>query len=346
MVLTAIVWLSQLLRYSNIISNSSIGIGSFLGLSAMVIPSLLVITLPISVFISTLYIYNAMSSDSELIVLKGAGLNKMQLVKPAMIIGGLVCIINYALCFYVMPTTHKEFKIRFNSYKDNYTQALLEPGVFNNSIRGVTIYIADQSEDGTLRNVLVHDTRHPDRPTTLIAEAARIIKNQQYNTTGLELINGNQQHIDDEGNLAILYFSHFTYYPTVAANITERKLDPQDHYIHELFLPADHPAAVKMRNEAHHRFTWPLQALNLVVIAAIAIISNEASRVKNSRKIIMAGVLGTATLIGHFLIMSIIIRKPHLLPMIYCYPVVVFIMALLSCREGGVIEKHHSLSLA
>ena len=83
--LLSVAWLTQSLRYVELIVSQHASVGTFLTLTGLLLPSLLSTLLPFSAFIVTVFVYNKLSGDREAVVLRAAGLSPLQLAYPALI---------------------------------------------------------------------------------------------------------------------------------------------------------------------------------------------------------------------------------------------------------------------
>ena len=91
--LTCVIWLTQSLRFVDLIVNRGLDMLAFLYLTTMMLPSLLGFLLPIALAISVMYTYHRLVADSELVILKSAGLSRWQLAKPAVVFAVAVALI-------------------------------------------------------------------------------------------------------------------------------------------------------------------------------------------------------------------------------------------------------------
>ena len=206
--LTGIIWLTQSLRFVDLIVNKGLSFIDFFYLSSLIVPSLLLIILPVSLFTTILFAYNKLIIESELIVLRGAGLNQFALAKPAIIVACMVTVLSYIISLYLLPSSYRQFKDKQAFIRDNYASLLLQEGVFNSPVNGLTIYLDKRDFNGKLTGILVHDTRDPDHPVTMMAEEGRLVKDQDGKHQ-FDLINGTRQEINHrDGQLSLLNFRH------------------------------------------------------------------------------------------------------------------------------------------
>ena len=72
--LSAAIWLAQSLRLIDLIVNRGLSIEVFLYLALLILPRFLDIVLPIGVFIAVLFTFTRLTAESELVVMRSAGL--------------------------------------------------------------------------------------------------------------------------------------------------------------------------------------------------------------------------------------------------------------------------------
>src|SRR5438105_7224975 len=72
--LSAAVWLAQSLRLIDLIVNRGLSVEVFLYLALLILPRFFDIVLPIGAFIAVLVMVNRLAPDSELVVMRSAGL--------------------------------------------------------------------------------------------------------------------------------------------------------------------------------------------------------------------------------------------------------------------------------
>ena len=93
LVFVGIIWLSQSFKTIKLIINKGAGLLEFFILSAYSLPSWLLIALPFGTFAGCMISYLKLQNDKEIIVMKSAGINPLNLSKPAFFIAILVSII-------------------------------------------------------------------------------------------------------------------------------------------------------------------------------------------------------------------------------------------------------------
>ena len=290
--LTIIVWLIYSLRWIDFIVNRGLPITVFLSFVGLALPSLVGFLLPIAAFCAVLFIYHKLVMDSEMVVLRAAGLSQMQLARPALVFAGLGTLVVYSIMMYFLPASYHKFKELQYDIRNDYATVVLQAGKFNTVSEGITIYVRARSPDGELRGILVHDNRDPKKPVTRMAEFGSLVQSEQGPRA--VLINGNSQQIDpDSGRLSLLTFDQYTMdLPQDRGSVGVRWRQPKERFLTDLLNPSSDPGDRKNYNElvaeGHQRLIAPLYVLGFVMIALAALLSGEFSRRGQKHRLFLA----------------------------------------------------------
>src|SRR5215475_9635780 len=80
--LTLAIWLSQSLRLLDVIVNRGLSVGLALKFLMLLLPGLIALLLPVAAFISVMFVYHRLNADSEMVVMRNAGISNVQLAHP------------------------------------------------------------------------------------------------------------------------------------------------------------------------------------------------------------------------------------------------------------------------
>ncbi|MSO88487.1 MAG: LPS export ABC transporter permease LptF [Rhodospirillaceae bacterium] len=321
MVLICATWLTQSLRFVELIVNRGMSLEAFGQLTLLLMPSFLTVIGPIALFAAVLFTYNRLTMDSEMIVLRSVGLGPGALARPALILALAAVAAGYALSLYFLPWSYRQFKDLEVSFRSDYSAILLQEGVFTVVTEGVTVYVRSREPDGELRGLLVHDNRVVDRPVTLMAEKGALIAD----ASGLRVImgNGNRQQFDyGGGRLSLLNFDRYTVdLGRFNKEILNRWREPRERYVHELLFPDDSAGDRfyydKLQAEGHNRLVMPLYSFAFTLIALAAMLSGKFNRRGQTRRVLGA-ILAVIVLQGMSMgIQNVAARLPNLIPLMY-----------------------------
>ncbi|MGI9450467.1 MAG: LPS export ABC transporter permease LptF [Geminicoccaceae bacterium] len=341
------VWLSQSLRFVDLIVNKGLPLTTFLYLTALLFPSLLLVVMPFALFCAVLFVYHRLSSESELVVMKAVGLSNLQLAIPGLVVALIVTAIGYANSLYFMPAAFRDFKDLQFEIKRDFSHLLLQPGVFNAPVPNLTVYVREAEDGGKLGGILVHDERVPDRPVTMMAEHGVLLQGKNGPVFALE--NGNRQELtrSEEGqvDLSLLHFDSYTLDLTTAATPTgKRDRRPKELFLGELFSPDDKELSDQQRQrlitEGHKRVTWPLNALVFAVIGMTVLLTRRHDRQGPWQGMLVA-VLSVVTVQAlSTASSSLAIREPTLVPLLYLVPFTPIVIC------SALLLKYRPLRLA
>ena len=274
-----VIWLTQSLRFLDLVINKNLPLSTFLYLVVLVQPMMMSVLLPIAVFAAVMFTYNKLTMDSELVVLRASGLSPTALARPAIVLGLAVMALCYFLTLYLMPLAYREFKDLQFALRYDRSDILLQEGVFNTVSENLTVYVRERKADGTLLGILVHDSHNPSSPVTIMSESGVLV--QTKDGPRVIMANGNRQVVKRQsGELSLLNFDSYTFdFGVTAKTPQSRRREATELYLHELFGYTGNPGRTrKFRAEAHQRLTSPLLALAFVLIGLATLLSGEFNR--------------------------------------------------------------------
>ena len=329
------VWLSQSLRFVDLIVNKGLPATTFLYLTLLLFPSLLLIILPFALFCAVLFVYHRLTMESELTVMKAVGLSNWQLAAPCLLLAGLVTIAGYALSLYLMPLAYRSFKDLQRQIRQDFSYVLLQPGVFNTPLRNVSVYIQSVEPDGSLRGILVHDSRNRDAPSTLMAEQGFLVEGDRGALFVLE--RGTRQerehNRDRPGAMSILHFDRYTLdLASTGAAGPDVAREPEERFIGDLLNPKDEHLSTRARQQliaqGHRRLTWPLNTMVLALIGLAALLAPGYDRQGPWRRTGIAIIAAIVVQAASMAAGSLAADAPSLIPLVYLTPALAALVAI------------------
>ena len=281
LLMTIVVWLTSSLRLLDLVINRGQSAATFAYLSILIIPSLLVIILPIAYFAGTLYALTKLNTDSELVVMSSAGYSRAQLTAPVMIAAAVVIVLTYLCGLYLMPAGQRAMKDKVLDIRADVGAALLDEGEFNTPSQGLTVFIRTLNTDGHIAGVLVHDSRNQKHPITYLAESGQLAQTP----AGARLImyDGTIEQTDASGaHLSVLKFRSYIFdldQFTGPTRVTDRA--SSERFLGELFWPKGNlrpQLRAAYFAEGHNRLAQPLYCIAFGLIALAVITRGRRAR--------------------------------------------------------------------
>jgi len=320
--LVALIWLTQSLRFVELVVNRGLSFVVFLHLTSLLIPGFVTVILPITTFVVVLFVYQRLSGDRELTVMRAAGLSPWSLARPAVALATIVIITCTVLNIWVVPRSYTAFREYQFEIRNRVAAFLLQEGVFTPITDVLTVYVRSRDRDGTLRGILVEDDRQANSRATILAERGRLLEGP----TGprVLLLNGSRQWIDSvSGRLNLLSFAENSLDLAPAAKGEEtRYRDAAEMSMAELADPSNSLNGRdegKLRVEAQRRLSAPWTALTFGLVALYSVLTGAFQRHGNILRPLGA-VLSVVGLLALGLgVASVAARIPALIPLIWVH---------------------------
>lgn len=337
--LTLTIWLSQSLRLIEIVVSAGAPMRMFLWLLLLTVPTFLGVVLPLALVGAILFTYNKMATDSELVVMRAAGVGPFSLSQPALALAFGVTVVVYTLNVWITPAAHRELVRMEYAVRSDYSQLFLREGVFNEVSERFTVFLRERDSDGNLHRVLIHDDRVPDKPVTVMGDRAVMLTGPEG--ARFVVYDGNRQELDRKtGRLSQLFFERYAVdLKVLTPAAAERWPDARERSTAELMDP---DAAIaqddRMRRgliaELHHRFSSPLLALAYSAMALAALLSGEFNRRGQSSRVTIAVLLVMALQAAALGLTSLAGKMTVFVPLMYVLPLLTVGPALWVMSRG------------
>jgi lipopolysaccharide export system permease protein len=338
-VLTAAVWLAQSLRLVDLIVNRGLSPEIFAYLALLILPRFLDIVLPIGAFIAVLFVFNRLISESELVVMRSAGLGPLGLAKPVLVLAGIGFLILMSLSAYFLPASNREFKDLQFEIRNRFVASLLQEGAFTTISDKLTIYIGSRNERGEVLGLLVNDDREPEKPVTILAERGAFA--ESGGGSRIIMINGNRQQFDrTTGKLSLLTFERYTLdLDQLRDTPMGRFHEAQERYLGELLFPPpglDSATLDSFRLEMHQRFVVPLSIFSFAIIPLACLLPGQANRRGQLQRILLA--IGLAFLFqsADLGVKSLAARHGAAIPLMYLTDLLPFLLGFGILLRSGI----------
>jgi lipopolysaccharide export system permease protein len=261
--LTGVIWITQALRQIDLMTSQGQTILTFLGISGLVIPSLLGIISPIALMIAISHTLNKLATDSEIIVMNAAGFSPIRLFRPFAYATCVVALFVAFIAAFLAPDGLRRIKQWDAEITADVLANILQPGRFTQLDQNHTIRIRERQPGGLLKGVFIDDRRDPTMRVTIVADHGTVVKNEQGSFLVLE--NGILQRLEaGKREPAMIEFASNAFDMSqyskqghdVALGIRER-------YLWELLAPSeDDPIYQQLpgqfRADLHDRFMAPI----------------------------------------------------------------------------------------
>ena len=323
LVLILIYWINRaVILFDRIISDGQ-GFTVFLELTALALPGLMKLVLPLSAFFAALYVTNKLTAESEMVVVQATGYSAFRLARPYLIFGLIVAGAQLVLMHVLEPAAARQTSEREAEIAQNVTARFLTEGQFLNPADGVTFYIRDITPEGELLDVFLSDTRSGTEQTIYSANRAFIVRTDAG--PQLVMIDGLAQTLRLETqSLFTTRFDDFAYnIGSLIDPAATRAPRPRELDTLTLLNPTEEALTLTERplgdliTEGHERFAQPLLGIVGALLGFSALMLGGFSRFGVWRQVCWAIFLVMIVKAIESAVLSIAFQTPGLWPLMY-----------------------------
>lgn len=180
--LTFCAWIIQSSRYLNILNTTNIGLTKFLRFTSYLSVDIIAIVLPISLAVSAAFVYQRFKENNQLIALQAVGLSPRVIFTPLAMLMAIVVSYLYVSNFYISPLAWRafrtlEFEIKHNVEPPKHAGVIFLSG-------NLSIYAQQYVGNCDFENIIIIDSRSPNKCSTYSARVGSIKNNVIYLTKG------------------------------------------------------------------------------------------------------------------------------------------------------------------
>jgi len=261
--LTGVIWITQALRGIDLMTSQGQTIVTFLGITSLIIPALVLIIAPIALMIAISHTLNKLATDSEIIVMNAAGFSPFRLFRPFFYATCVVSVLVAFIAAYLAPDGMRRIKNWDAEITADVLTNILQPGRFAQLDQNLTIRIRERLPGGVLGGIFVDDRRDPKERVTIIADHGTVLRNEGGSFLILE--DGNLERFEEgKRDPALVAFGRYAFDMSKFSNRgRDVTLGIRERYVWELLAPSpDDPVYTQLpgqfRAELHDRFLSPI----------------------------------------------------------------------------------------
>lgn len=269
--LTGVIWITQALRGIDLMTSQGQTIVTFLGITSLVIPALVLVIAPIALMIAISHTLNKLATDSEIIVMNAAGFSPYRLFRPFFFATCMVALLVIFIAAYLAPDGLRRIKQWDAEITADVLTNILQPGRFAQLDQNLTIRIRERRPGGELGGIFVDDRRDPKERVTIIADRGTVLKNE--NGSYLVLEEGNLERFEaGKRDPVLVAFARYAFDMSKFSNRgRDVALGIRERYLWELVSPSQDDPIFKQlsgqfRAELHDRFLAPVYPFAFAVL--------------------------------------------------------------------------------
>ncbi len=148
-----IIWVFQAVNFLDIIVEDGRNYLVYLNFSLLNFPKVISKLVPFVLFFSFLYVIGKYELNNELIIFWNFGINKIDLINFFIKFSFLVMLLQISLTALIVPKSQDLARSFLRTSSINYLENFIKPRLFNDAVKGLTIYSNSKDEFGNLKEI-------------------------------------------------------------------------------------------------------------------------------------------------------------------------------------------------
>ena len=148
-----IIWVFQAVNFLDIIVEDGRSYLVYLNFSLLNFPKVISKLVPFVLFISFLYVIGKYELRNELIIFWNFGINKINLINFFIKFSFFVMLFQIFLTSFIVPKSQDLARSFLRTSSINYLENFVKPRIFNDAVKGLTIYSNSKDEEGNLKEI-------------------------------------------------------------------------------------------------------------------------------------------------------------------------------------------------
>lgn len=271
----------QIMSMMKFLLKYGIDVGSFLGLTALMIPFIASIIVPFVCFIAVIFVYNKLIADNEITVMAASGLSPRQIAVPAIKLGTVLMILNLVLNIWIVPKSQSLFYDTQWNLQYGMAHMKLQESAFTEIADGLVVYV-DSVAGHDLSKVMLSDMRDKQSPSMIFAEKGKLVStvrglslvmtNGSLQASGQQMVTGTFETFDMDLNVVERGGNNsFRVRRIPTKDLMQIAFDAETKKQHKMIL-----------TELCNRFLSPIMNLILAALCAVILLRSSLLRRRTS----------------------------------------------------------------
>lgn len=196
-------------------------------------PSILLLSIPMAILIAVFLTYGRMSTDSEVVVLKGSGMSFWSISKPAIMLSVMGFLLLSFISVYLLPRGIHSFRKTVYETIVKKASMAIEEGTFSTVFKGTVLFVKEMLPNNVFKGIFIYREGDTKEPLVIVAEEGAVRSNPEKGVINLSMRNG-VIHTFGSGSSSEATFSEYDFILTSVAR-AETELKPGERGIVELW---------------------------------------------------------------------------------------------------------------
>ncbi len=173
--LTLVLFLQKMYRLADLVISKGATVMSIAKILAFIMPSFLVLTIPMSFLVAALTAFTRLCADSEVTAMKASRVSLYRMIRPVMVFAVFAFAVTAYLSLVVAPQANHALKLHLFNLVKSRAMVAIEPGVFSSTFDGMVIYVDKMDSHDSMEGIFISDERSAKEPYVIVARRGKLI---------------------------------------------------------------------------------------------------------------------------------------------------------------------------
>jgi len=203
----AVIWTIQAVNFLDLVTDDGHAFRTYFFYSFLTTPKILTKLIPLSFLIASILTILKLEKDNELIILWTSGLNKIYIVNLFFCMSLIIMMLQILMTTIITPNSLNHSRSLLKEAKLQFIPSLLKEKQFNDTVKGLTVFVDKKNENGIYENIFIRDdgkvlSQISSSSSTIFAKSGYVTQDEK----NLVLMNGNIQKQDPGNAVKIIKF--------------------------------------------------------------------------------------------------------------------------------------------
>jgi lipopolysaccharide export system permease protein len=174
-VLLLVLFLQKIYKLADLVVSKGASLMSIVKIFVYVMPSFLVITIPMSLIVASLTTFARLSADSEVTAMKASRISLYSMIRPVFFFALACFVMTAATSLFLAPGADTALKAHLFDMVKSRAVVGIEPGVFTSTFDGMVIYVDKMKSLDKIEGIFISDERSAKEPYAIVAKRGALI---------------------------------------------------------------------------------------------------------------------------------------------------------------------------
>jgi lipopolysaccharide export system permease protein len=275
--LTLVLFLQKMYRLAELVVSKGASFWSTVSILGYILPSFLVLTIPMSFLVATLTAFTRLGTDSELTAMKASCVSLYNMIRPVMLFAVAAFLVTAVTAVIIAPQANHALKVHLFDMVKSRAMIGVEPGVFSSTFDGMVIFVDKMDTPDEMEGIFISDERTAKEPYAIAAQSGRLIADPSSLNVTLAMKQGAIHTLPhDEQSYSTMTFKSGKLYLDISSVLVQKgsegrsfdEIGSRELYRQLKDLRAEGKPTVDIESELHKRFSLPFACLLFGLIGA------------------------------------------------------------------------------